>query len=71
MPKINTTTVEHNEMLCSNLDDLAFALRALDEADEGTQIELSIKIEIPGVGKKKILLLDEVPIHVSWANETD
>lgn len=71
MANINTSIVEHNELICSNLEDLAFALRAIAESGEDTKSELSIFIEIPGQGKRKLLLLEEVNIVVTWENEVD
>ena len=64
-----TTTVSYTEtkMLCNTLDDLLAAINS--DASQVDGVELSIELTIPGIGKHRIYLLDDVPITCIWKTE--
>ena len=57
--------------LCFTLSDLYSVLNKLEDTPPDTDVELSVDIEIPGVGRRKLLLLDEVSVNVKWVVETE
>lgn len=71
MASIDTKTMEHNQIVCSDLDDLMAALHAINDEPDDIDVELSIVINVPGVGAKKLRLLDDVGVLVAWTREVD
>ena len=66
MANIKRRSIEMSEVSCSNIDDLSTVVRILEDLPDEAEFELTISIELPGIGRKVIRLLDEVPIQVSW-----
>lgn len=71
MTKIESHTVEINEIICYKLEDLYSVLRKIEDTPPETDIEMSLDVEIPGVGRRKLRLFDEVALHIKWIVEAE
>lgn len=66
---LKSKTVETVEATCHNLDDLRVALREADDLEGEGEVKLYIELSFPGIGKQRIELLEEVPIHLEYVEE--
>ena len=71
MGKIKSQSIERNSMECTSLEDLELAMREIRDLDDGADIQMYIVIEVPGLGKRQLHLLDDVPVQVTWEYEAE
>lgn len=70
---IKTRAFVEREATCNTVEELSSALRVASEDDlpEDTELEIYIDVELPGIGKRRLRLLDEVSVQVRWRSEVE
>lgn len=71
MARVNTRNIEQSSMVCNSLEDLELAMKEIRDLDDGAEVKMFVRLEVPGLGVRKLFLLDDVPIQIEWEVETD
>lgn len=71
MASVSTRNIEQSSMVCNSLEDLELAMKEIRDLDDGAEVKMFVRLEVPGLGVRKLFLLDDVPIQIEWEVETD